>query len=540
MFVIIPKNLTIVKGVKISYTAEMEQNRYAGILLHPISLPGPHGIGSLGEKVFSFIDTLAESHISLWQILPLSPTGIGNSPYAARSTFAGNELLIDLESIKTWGFLEEAGFADAPAFPDTRVDYDILIPWKMKLLRLSAERFIEGISGKENFMLQEYEKFCLEQEFWLQDYALFTVLTEAYGGNPGWHSYWDKDISLRETAALQKWKSRKSHEISIIMVMQFFFYTQWMKVKTYANSAGIQLVGDLPIFVSGDSADVWCHRELFKIDAEGQFSYISGVPPDNFSDTGQLWGTPVYDWDQNRAEGFDWWMRRIEHALHTTDIVRIDHFRGFQACWEVPGDELTAENGTWVTAPGQEIFDAARERLGEIPIIAEDLGIITPEVDNLRIQNGFPGMKVLQFAFEFDARGGLRGEHIYLPHNYPENCAAYTGTHDNETSQGWYDHQSPEMKDLIRRYLARPDNDMVWSLIRALFASHAAYVIVPFQDLFSLKNDARINTPATVGVHNWSWRMNEAQLRDFPVNRLREMTDLYGREGPFAVKTRNS
>jgi len=453
----------------------------------------------------------------------------------------------------------------------------------MQLLKRAAERFLEGRekhalktadngNGKENqssaagatFVSREaFADFCREHTYWLDDYALFSVITADYEGDPRWYAVWDTALADRDEETLQRFAQQRADELEVRKVLQYFFSVQWMRVKDYANSRGISIIGDIPIFVSGDSADAWAQRQLFRIDDDGSFAFISGVPPDNFSDTGQLWGTPVYDWEANRKGGFNWWICRIRHALSVADIVRIDHFRGFQACWEVPGGDTTAENGSWVEAPGQELFDAARERLGQLPIIAEDLGVITPEVDALRIRNGFPGMKVLQFAFEPGSDSGLRADHQYLPHNYEENCVAYTGTHDNETTQGWYDHQSPEMKDCIRRYLARPDHDMVWSLMRALFSSHARHAVVPFQDLLSLKNDARMNSPATVGVHNWSWRMpdfplsaggsweadkenggstgeaeaeaeEKANAEEFDavtqaMNRLQELIDLYGR-----------
>jgi len=562
--------------MKKSMKHSVYSQRSAGVLLHPTSLPGPHGIGSLGKHAFAYIDLLAEAHVSIWQILPLMPAGMGNSPYAARSTFAGNELLIDLDLLAEWGLLDMEDFSDEPRFSPGRIDFDLLIPWKMRVLERAAERFLDGRKKNERksaenghgeerqheaygagpVSRQLFRDFCRQHTYWLDDYALFAVITADYHGDPRWYAVWDKALADRDEETLHRFAQRRADELDVRKVLQYFFSVQWMRVKDYANSRGISIIGDIPIFVSGDSADTWAQRQLFRIDDDGSFTFISGVPPDNFSDTGQLWGTPVYDWEANRREGFDWWIRRIAHALSVADIVRIDHFRGFQACWEVPGGDTTAENGSWVEAPGQELFDAARERLGQLPIIAEDLGVITPEVDELRIRNGFPGMKVLQFAFEPGPDSGLRADHQYLPHNYGENFVAYTGTHDNETTQSWYDHQSPEMKDCIRRYLARPDQDMVWSLLRVLLSSHARHAVAPFQDLLSLKNDARMNTPATVGVHNWSWRMpdfpfstggsrgadngngsadaeeadsEEADAVVQAANRLREMISLYGR-----------
>ena len=503
----------------------MKNLRQSGILFHPTSLPNRHGIGDLGAGAFTFIDFLSEAGAKLWQILPLGPTGYGNSPYSARSSFAGNELLISLDALAEQGLLSGEELTSHPGFDTGRVDYEHVSVWKMGLLKRAAGRFITDADPASQ---EAYDRFCTAQAFWLDDYALFMSIYEEYQDSR-WYSVWEHGIGYREPGAIEAWTMRKQAEIRIWKVLQYLFSIQWKAVRDYANHKGIQLIGDIPIFVASDSVDTWSNLHLFKTDEEGRFSAISGVPPDFFSETGQLWGTPVYDWEVNQAEGFSWWLKRIDAALELTDIIRIDHFRGFAAYWEVPAGERTAENGSWVKAPGKDLFDAVRAHRGDVPIIAEDLGVMTPDVEELRDSNGLPGMKVFQFSFDYLKPGRLDPTNDFLPHNYIYNCVAYTGTHDNNTTAGWYDELPEEYRDIVRRYLARDDHDIAWSMIRVLMSSVAKYVIIPMQDLLGLGSGSRMNTPATAGPHNWSWRLPEGSLTASVSGRFREMVELYGR-----------
>ncbi len=503
----------------------MKKLRHAGILFHPTSLPNRHGIGDLGREAYIFVDFLVTSGAKLWQILPLGPTGYGNSPYSARSSFAGNELLISLDNLLEMGLLSEKLVTNHPEFDEETVEYDRVYSWKMRLLKRAAAEFMSSADTEQK---KSYEKFCSKQVSWLEDYALFMSIYEEYQDSR-WHSIWDADIGYREPKAMARWTEKKSDEIVIWKTLQYLFFLQWQALRTYTNEQGIQLVGDIPIFVASDSVDTWSNLHLFKTDEKRQFSAISGVPPDFFSATGQLWGTPVYNWDVNEKEGFSWWLSRIDAALDLTDIIRIDHFRGFSAYWEVPAGETTAINGSWVKAPGKELFKAIRAHRGDIPIIAEDLGVMTPEVEELRDSYGLPGMKVFQFAFDYLGPGKLDPDNDFLPHNFPYNCVAYTGTHDNDTTVGWYQSLPDEYRDLVRKYLARGDEDIAWSMIRVLLSSAAKYVVIPMQDLLNLDGTARMNTPATAGPHNWSWRLKAGALRDFIASRFSDMVNIYGR-----------
>jgi 4-alpha-glucanotransferase len=344
-----------------------------------------------------------------------------------------------------------------------------------------------------------------------------------------WNNYWDKDIALRRPAALKQWREDKAEAIAMKKILQYYFFQQWGAVRRYANEQGIKIIGDIPIFVAPDSVDVWANHDLFLLDEEGQPTVVAGVPPDYFSPTGQLWGNPLYDWRAIAAQGYQWWIERIRATLRLVDIIRIDHFRGFEAYWEVPAAEKTAINGRWIKAPGMELFTMVERELGELPILAEDLGVITPEVEALRDHFRFPGMKILQFAFDSKEAGSLDATNKFLPHNHGRNAVVYTGTHDNDTTKGWYRERMPEEKDLIRRYLARPDQDIVWHFIRLAMASVARFAIVPFQDVLNLDSDTRMNTPSVLGG-NWAWRYRPDALNSWVANRLRELVELYGRD----------
>ncbi len=500
--------------------------RYCGILMHPTSLPGRYGIGDIGPEAYTFADYLARSGVCLWQVLPLGPTGFGNSPYAARSTFAGNELLISLDLLQRDGLLDPSDIASPPPFPGTRVDYSMVDAWKMPLLKKAAKTFLRVQAEGSD----AYQAFCADNAFWLDDYALFMVLYERYQ-DARWFSVWDRDVGERDEAALESIRERYSDQIVIWKALQFFFEEQWQALRGYVNRLGIRLIGDIPIFVAPDSVDTWSHIDLFKTDSEGHYSAVSGVPPDCFSSTGQLWGNPVYNWDALRSDGYAWWIQRIKRLFTQTDILRIDHFRGFDAYWEVPYGDKTAEHGTWVKAPGKEFFEVIRAELGELPILAEDLGFMTPTVEELRNGNGFPGMKICQFGFGRDAASWPNPFDTFLPHNYDYNFVAYTGTHDNDTTRGWYSKLSDEDKDMVRRYLACNDHELVWSMMRAVIASHAKYAIFPMQDVLDKGSEARMNIPSTCGTHNWSWRMESKEYSIQVSDRLAELIRIYARTG---------
>ncbi len=512
----------------------MDFSRASGILLHPTSFPGPHGIGDLGNAAYDFIDFLIEAKQSLWQVLPLGPTGYGDSPYASFSSFAGNPLLISLDRLVEAGDLSHSDLADVPQFPVDEIDFGWVIYWKIPLLQKAARNFL---TDAEAHRKRAFETFCEEKARWLDDYALFMAVKadfdtkakaeDVFGAM--WSNYWDKDIALRQTRAINRWEKEKAEDIEIQKVWQFYFYQQWSAVRRYANENGIKIVGDIPIFVAPDSVDVWANRELFHLDDQGQPTVVAGVPPDYFSENGQLWGNPLYHWIVMAGQDYRWWIERIQATLDLVDIIRIDHFRGFEAYWEIPAGETTAINGRWVKAPGKELFKAIQNELGQLPILAEDLGVITEEVQALRDTFNFPGMKVLQFAFDAKEAGELNATNAFLPHNHEPNAVVYTGTHDNDTTLGWYQQRSDEERDLIRRYLARPDDDIAWDFIRLAMASVARYAIIPMQDTLSLSSDARMNTPSTLGG-NWVWRYRTEALNPWVSSRLRELVDLYARD----------
>ena len=503
----------------------MDKKRKTGVLLHITSLPSEYGIGDLGEQAYSFADALGKNKIGLWQMLPLGPTGFGDSPYAARSAFAGNELLISPVELYKDGLLEVSDVL--VKLPSTsRVDYGKVRDIKLPMLRKAAKKLLSS-SGEA---YRAYHSFRKKNTWWLEDYALFQALCDKYD-DTRWFSAWPEALRDREEDAMAEARSELSEEIAVYCVLQYFFHTQYARLKAYANELGIKLIGDIPIFVAYDSADAWSHRELLRLAPDGTQEAIAGVPPDLFSATGQLWGNPTYRWEKHRETGFEWWIARFKENLKLYDIVRVDHFRGFEACWEVPAGSETAENGKWVKSPGQELFDALGKVLGDdLPVIAEDLGIITEEVEELRDRNGFPGMKIFQFAFGADSTGEWITDNAYLPHSSKEVCVFYTGTHDNNTLRGWYEELNETDKDYVRRYLECADDDIVRSAERCLMMTNAAWVIFPMQDILNLGAEARMNVPATCGSSNWSWRMLPEDINTSAWEGIRYYTHLYGRD----------
>lgn len=500
------------------------RTRRSGLLLHPTSLPGPFGIGELGAAAHSWLEFLAESRQSLWQVMPLGPTGYGDSPYQSFSSFAGNHLLIDLGLLAEAGYLEAGELEPLRRLPAERVEFGALIPQKTALLTLAAERFLRGASDSERATL---ESFVLGRADWLEEYALFMALKEANGGK-AWNE-WEVGLRGREPAALAAAREQLTGEISRHKVWQYWFFEQWGALRDKAKGLGIEIIGDLPIFVALDSADTWANPKLFHLGAQGAPTVVAGVPPDYFSATGQRWGNPLYDWKALEQEDYGWWVRRVRATLELVDHMRLDHFRGFAAYWEIPAEAPTAATGKWVTGPGQAFFDSLREQLGELPFIAEDLGVITPDVEALRGANSLPGMKVLQFAFA----GGANDP--YLPHNYPRACVVYTGTHDNDTTVGWYEALPAKERDHVRRYLGRGDENITWELCRLALASVADTAILPLQDVLNLSSAARMNTPGVAGG-NWEWRFRWEDVPYWVAPNLAELTVLYGRAGEERVE----
>ena len=499
------------------------QKRRSGVLLHPTSLPGPYGIGDLGPEAYKFADFLLSAGQSLWQVLPLGPTGYGDSPYACYSAFAGNTLLVSPDQLIKEGLLDAAPQSTTST---NRIDFGEVHTLKAQILRRAYEQYTKTT---DTALRSAFETFAQQHSHWLEDYALFRALKDAHGG-VAWNE-WESALVRRTPAALDRARDELREEVEAQMFYQFLFFRQWFALKRYCNERGISIVGDLPIFVAQDSADVWTNPEQFKLDKEGKPLVVAGVPPDYFSSTGQLWGNPLYNWERMLADGFKWWIERVRATFTVVDIARVDHFRGFAACWEIPGGDKTAERGQWVEAPGRELFTAIRKTLGELPIIAEDLGVITPDVVALREEFGFPGMRILQFGFGSDSKN------IDLPHNYVPNVVAYTGTHDNDTTVGWFQSVAGEgstrTAEQIERerkfcmdYLNTSGEEIHWDLIRGVLASVANTAVVPLQDLLGLGTEARMNLPnSTEG--NWVWRFTG--LIDGLATRLKQLSELYGR-----------
>jgi len=495
----------------------MEQNRASGILLHPTSLPGPDGIGDLGPEAFRWIDFLSRAGCQFWQVLPLGPTGYGDSPYQCFSAFAGNPYIISATALLDQGLLSRSDLTDRPDFPLEKVDYGPVIKWKLEILRRAFDHFKSGVTGDVN---QSFAVYKEDQKVWLEPYATFMAIKEQHGG-VAWNE-WPDDLRRRDPETLETFKNEFADEIEFQTFSQFLFDKQWQALRSYAKEKGIRIIGDVPIFVAYDSADVWVNKSLFYLDDKGLPEVVAGVPPDYFSETGQLWGNPLYNWEVHKTNNYAWWQRRMEAVLNQVDIVRLDHFRGFEAYWAVPYGNETAVEGEWVKGPGHDFFRTLKEQMGELPIIAEDLGVITEAVKQMRDDFKLPGMKILQFAFATDS------EDDFLPHNYPENCVAYTGTHDNNTTTGWYEHAPEREKDFCRRYLARSGQDIAWSMIRVLWRSIAAWVVAPMQDFLSLGEWARMNYPGNPSG-NWNWRMHPNAINKGLIDRLYENNFLYGR-----------
>ena len=497
--------------------------RLSGILLHPTSLPSPYGIGDLGDAAYRFVDFLKKAGQHLWQILPLTHTGYGDSPYQSFSAYAGQPLLISPAHLMELGLLTADDLADVPPCCPDSVDYGAIIPWKQSVYEKAYAHFMNA-GPKELPLYTEYLDFIQEEQGWLNDYALFMACKSENGG-VSWLE-WEDKYRMPAPEFKEKLRSTLKEKIGFYQFLQFIFYKEWHALKTYANEHDVRIIGDIPIFVSMDSADVWANQHLFQLDSKGFPLKVAGVPPDYFSATGQLWGNPLYDWEAHEKEGFSWWISRIRHQLKSLDILRIDHFRGFESYWAIPYGEKTAINGKWIPAPGYDLFHAIQDALGDdLPIIAEDLGIITPEVDALRKEFHFPGMKVLQFAFD------NLGESDYLPYRFTDpDCVCYTGTHDNDTTLGWYKTLSQDCQRRLRRYVRCTDDDtrICRELIAAALGSIAGYVIFPLQDVLGYGSSARMNTPGTASG-NWSWRFSEGALREELAETLREDTMLYGR-----------
>jgi 4-alpha-glucanotransferase len=494
--------------------------RRGGVLLHPTSLPGPGGIGDLGSPSRKWIEWLTQSGCSVWQVLPLGPTGYGDSPYQCFSAFAGNPLLVGLEDLVRDGLLLREEMEDSPEFPEDHVEFGSVIADKNRLLDLAARRFSERASRG---LIEKFEAFRAEQAFWLEDYALFMALKEAHNDR-SWTG-WGQEYVGRHPAAMAEARQRLETRIENVRVRQFLFFEQWDALHRLAREAGIVIVGDAPIFVAHDSADVWANAHLFHLNSSGQPTVVAGVPPDYFSETGQRWGNPLYRWEAMQADDYTWWATRLKSTLRLVDVIRLDHFRGFEAYWEIPAEAPTAETGRWVPGPGGQFLDAVRRELGELPLIAEDLGVITPEVTELREDYQLPGMKVLQFAFDSDATNP------FLPHNYTRMAVAYTGTHDNDTSLGWYQTAEEDEQDYCRRYLMTDGKDIAWDLIRAVWSSVANWAVIPLQDVLSLDATARMNYPGR-SEGNWSWRVRRDQLTGATADRLRDLSQRYGRTEP--------
>jgi len=496
--------------------------------MHPTSLPGRFGIGDLGDEAYRFVDFLVASGQSLWQVLPLGPTGFGDSPYQCFSAFAGNTMLISPERLVKEGLLTAEDLERPPAFSEDKVDYGNAITLKNALLKEAFERFKRTA---DTSLRTYFQSFTHQASSWLEDYALYRALKDEQNGK-AWNQ-WEPKFVRRDTAALTSARERLSEQVEAQKFYQFLFFRQWAALKAYCHEHGVKLVGDIPIFIARDSVDVWMNPDQFKLDEAGNPLVVAGVPPDYFSATGQLWGNPIYNWERMLADGFRWWIERVRATLEVFDIVRVDHFRGFAASWEIPGKDKTAERGRWVNVPGRELFTAIKGALGDLPIIAEDLGVITPDVEALRDDFELPGMRILQFAFGGDTLN------MDLPHNYIKNCVVYTGTHDNDTTVGWFTSVAGEgstrdakqierERQLCLDYLDSDGREIHWDLIRAVLASVADTAIIPLQDLLGLGNDARMNLPNSTSG-NWAWRYKAGALTDEVARRLQRMTEVYGR-----------
>lgn len=508
--------------------------RCSGVLLHVTSLPGPYGVGDLGESAYRFVDFLAEAGQQVWQLLPLGPSIQCDSPYSSYSAFAGNPLLISPTELVASGYLTPSDLASVGEIPSrAAADYQLANQMKKRVLDAAFQRFRASQACEE---IDEFEAFCTIHQWWLRDFALFSALIQHYG-NDGWHT-WDQGLVHRDPAVLAQWREILAPQIEREQFVQFLFFEQWKKLKEYAHRRNIRLFGDMPIFVSRGSADVWANQDLFSLDENGQPTVVAGVPPDYFSESGQLWGNPLYRWDRIQQTGYRWWIQRFRMAFDLYDLLRIDHFRGFEAYWEVPSGAPTAKTGRWVPGPGAGLFEAARRQLGELAIVAEDLGMITKEVHAIRDRLGFPGMRVLQFGFDSPNDG------YHRPESYPANSVAYTGTHDNDTVVGWYKERKQisgrnGSRDLLDRYLSADttDDSIHWQLMAMVFNSASHTAIVPMQDVLGLGSSARMNIPGTAH-DNWKWRLMAEQLSESLASQLRVLTEHSRRLQPIGIESR--
>jgi 4-alpha-glucanotransferase len=495
----------------------MDLERGSGILLHPTSLPGKFGIGTLGDEAFEFVDFLKTACQKFWNILPLGPTGYGDSPYQCFSAFAGNPLLISLEKVKKDGWLTVTDLIPR-RFRDNRVEFGKVIAHKMPLLEKAYGRFEKKATRSQ---VLKFEAYCHNNRSWLDDYSLFMAVKDRFGGKPWWE--WDNGIRTRTVSSIKRYRTECRERSGFYRFLQFLFHEQWTALHIYAKKNGVRVIGDIPIFVAHDSSDAWSHPEIFHFNKLLKPVKVAGVPPDYFSKTGQLWGNPLYDWNELKNSDYRWWTDRFRAAFGMTDLVRLDHFRGFSAYWAVPYGEKTAVNGKWEKGPGEHLFARVKKTFGETPIIAEDLGVITPDVEKLRDDQNFPGMKILQFAFGSDADNG------HLPHHYRKNSVVYTGTHDNDTVLGWYRKAPAKIKKNAEDYLNLPrSKNISWEFIRAAWSSVAAVSIAPLQDLLSLGSEARMNLPGT-GSGNWQWRLEKGVLGKKLAQKLKSLTKTFGR-----------
>ncbi|KAF0153590.1 MAG: 4-alpha-glucanotransferase [Ignavibacteria bacterium] len=503
----------------------MNIERSAGILLHPTSLPGKFGIGDLGPSAFHFVDFLKAAGQTLWQVFPLGPTGYGDSPYQCFSAFAGNPLLISPEFLQRDGLLSDKDLSNPPKYDEHKIDFGSVIEYKTKLLRKAFENF-KKIKSIET----ECKDFLTANNFWLEDYALF-MSAKAYHGGVQW-AEWDETIAFRKDLA--SWKKKLENEINYQIFIQHTFNKQWIALREYAHQSEIKIIGDLPIFIAYDSADLWANKELFTVRKDGTLELVAGVPPDYFSETGQLWGNPLYKWKEMEKDDFLWWRRRISNLLTMVDIVRIDHFRGFDAYWEIPGDAKTAIDGRWVKAPGHKFFNSIKKALGELPIIAEDLGVITDSVEELRDHFGFPGIKILQFGL------GEDGDKKFLPHNHIKNCVVHTGSHDNETTRGFLESEMQKNSGIYewaQAYFNYYGESMTYEMIRSAYQSPANICVIPMQDILNLGNQARMNFPGKLGG-NWAWRFTWDQVANDLASWYKQMTIMF--ERPPLKKNENA
>ncbi|MCD5415068.1 MAG: 4-alpha-glucanotransferase [Clostridiales bacterium] len=500
----------------------MRFERSSGLLLHPTSLPSKYGVGDLGEEAYKFIDFLKNTKQKIWQILPLNPPGYGESPYQCFSAFAGNVLLISIDRLMQSGLLTEEEILVVPDFSEIEVEFS-------KVKRFKDELFIKAFSRFDSSRESErYSKFKEENKYWLDDFCFYMAIKE-YFDYRAWN-YWDKDIAFRNEDAIKKYRSKLTNEIKYQEFLQYIFYLQWNELKEYANKNDVKILGDLPIFVAYDSSDAWVYPELFQLKSDGNPNKVAGVPPDYFSETGQLWGNPHFNWERMQEDNFLWWRKRFENLLSQVDIIRIDHFRGFEAYWEIDASEKTAINGKWVKAPGYELFATIKESLGELPIIVENLGFITPEVENLKNEFEFPGMKIMQFSFDKKTPKRER------PDGYEKHCIAYTGTHDNDTLLGWYkkiiESNNKNVLKILKKYHKIEEkmleSEVCWRLFETLYKTNASIVVLPMQDILCLDNEGRMNYPSTIGG-NWLWRYRESDLTNEIERKLINLNNRYNR-----------